>query len=398
MKKSCKKILSKMYMIRETFEKKAQHEMIIYNENINGEVRIDGKKYTLTQLDSIIDALSHKRPGSDDDGSIIDFMVVESVLDNCLEEFSVNELGIMLDEILKYNQFIINECIVIDYSDFLNAGFNFSGAQKVVDAYMDPKKNKDMDEKMKVFIGLTLRKQAVELNKKRENYNYIIGFKTKKTISSGDYDKLLTCLKEIGMSEKSSAPYIYYLKIYRLEQNKIKKQKEKEKVEIKKVVPKKIKEPVKVPRGKLKNKLYSLYHPDEEDVYFDLKDLKEVLTLSKQLSFTDERIMEMIYDILKKSIKNKDYYNYILSKITYLNQNADKYKGKFDSFINNVTEYKTMYEEYDDESNRSEIRKDLIDLFKDQDDFISLPTEYEEELQADQSILGYSNLEIGEIM
>ena len=230
-------------------------------------------------------------------------------------QLTKEEAGFIFNKIMQYN-YMVNghgKQTIITYDSFLNIGFTKEEIEDLLNRYYSgPEKTTAEEKKLMSYV---IKTEEVNTMSIKNSYKAIEEFSKKQTHSEEEYNILVRELENLNVPKTLIESYVSYFK-----------KNEKEEKVIKVIKPKEEKKENIPSRRELKNRLNELYHPDEKEPYFDLKDLEEVLKLIKLLSISDERAKIILNCLYKCAIKNDNYYDFLINKIKFMNKHADKIK------------------------------------------------------------------------
>lgn len=229
-------------------------------------------------------------------------------------KFNKDEAGFIMDKVLQYNSSIKNDDnnVVITYEAFEELGIN----KKQTDVLLHFYNNGKLYYKDKNFIRKIIESEKKKRKPMKDAYIFVSDFINKRTHLDEEYLKFKEALKTLLVTDNLiDASLNFYRKkeVLKSEEKEIKIFHKPEKIQI-------------PSRKVLKEELGKLYHPDAKEPYFDLKDINEVLKLLKLLSISDERAKIILNDLYRNAIKNKNYYNYLVNKIKFMNNHPEMIK------------------------------------------------------------------------
>ena len=342
MNKIVKKAITELEKLRNSLKEQYNNagKTMAYNPK---NVPLEVKQYTVTI--KCVDILEKILVG---DIKKTDELYTYSFVDNfeTIRYFCVNvcrldnyELAEILNIIIKHNMNIIldNNKIILNPNHYSEQSGKYKSVNEILNEYNDYKTDKKDVELTKQYI----EDETLRTHNCRAAYENIKEFKYKHIHTELEYKKLENDLKTIGLTDELVKCYIAYLRnkdyVYKMQNEK--------KEQIKPVVSK----PVKInkpkenlpSKRKLKERLSELYkenYDDQDNPYFDINDIYEVVDILMELDYSDERIERILRYIYRNTIKNEDFNYFIVHKLKYLN--ADP------KLLNDIEEYKNIIEEF----------------------------------------------------
>ena len=205
-------------------------------------------------------------------------------------------------------------------------------------------------------------------------YNKIDMYRKKENLSQEEYAEFFNLLTFVEASERLANLYINFCLEKNKKDEKIKEEPNQEKdskEEKKDVTQQNIQ--TKPSNNELKKRLDELYHEPEKlknqnsseagfKRYFDYGNIDEVLNIMKQLKYPDKIIQEIFSDLYKCAIKNENYYRYLESILRYLNENVDRYKGKYEEELEYINVWIKAYSTESDDV-KKQVEEELDKLF-----------------------------------
>lgn len=249
------------------------------------------------------------------------------------------EIAEILNIIIKHNMNVIlnNNKVILNPNHYSEQSGKYKSVNEIINEYNDYKTDKKDVELTKQYI----EDETLRTHNCRTSYSNIKEFKSKYIHTEIDYKKIEHDLKIIGLTDELIKYYVAYLRnkdyVYKIQNEK--------KEQIKPIVSK----PVEIEKPKdnlpskrkLKERLSELYkenYDDQNNPYFDINDIYEVVDILEQLDYSKERFEKILRDIYRNTIKNEDFNYFIVYKLKYLNAN--------DKILNEIEEYKNIIEEF----------------------------------------------------